>query len=671
MKQFSIRQQVAGLTFIPLLIMAIGMETFFLHDRFQDMDKDLLDQGELIAHQLASSSEYGVFSNNQAFLQNIAGGALQQPDVRGVAVLNAASEILLSAGEFSLPLKNEIVGKMLATNKHFNQRTFASFEKADHMIILPLPANSNSHSLWLYHAIIPAQITLDEGSGKAVETPVGAVIVEISRLRHEAQKKRMLWTILSASALFSAFVFYLVYLASRSIVDPIRRLSQAVQEIGEGNLDTRVSRETHVRELATLAQGLNETAANLQQERTNLQSRVDEATQALREKKEEAERASQGKSHFLAVASHDLRQPLHALGLYVAELQRRVSGTEQQRLVEQAGHSIEALSELLNALLDISKLDAGVVVPQIQPCNITAMLERIATDFRMLADQKNIRLIIRPFHGYVSSDPQLLERILINLISNAIRYTRQNGCVLIACRRRGASVRIEVRDNGVGISEADQVNIFREFFQISQSQLNENKGSDTNKGLGLGLSIVDRLARLLGHHIELRSAPGKGSVFALEVQIADHVNQHQATIQTSFDSEHETEKSPLFGKKLLVVDDDMAVLSSTSGLLHSWGCTVSQATSLAQVEQLLHEGAVWDFIVSDYQLTGSKNGFDVIALVRQHCNKPIPCVLISGDTDPAALEMASANGHHLLQKPVKPGKLRSLIEHLLKGVEKG
>ena len=663
MRQYGIRQQVAWLTFIPLLIMAICMEVYFLHDRFSDMDKDLLDQGELIAHQLAASSEYGVFSNNQAFLQNIASGALQQADVRGVAVLSPTSEILLSAGEFSLPMKNEIIGKMLATNERFNRQEFASFEKTDHAIILQPQKNSNPQSLWLYHAIIPAQVSLDESDTKSAIKPVGAVIVEISRARHEEQKTYMLWTTLTATVLFLGIAFFLVFYASRSIVEPIRELSKTVQEIGEGKLDTRISMETHVRELSTLAQGLNESTARLQQERANLQYRVDEATQALREKKEEAERASEGKSHFLAVASHDLRQPLHALGLYVAELQRRVSGSELQHLVGQVEHSIEALSTLLNALLDISKLDAGVVVPQIQPCNMDAMLERVAVDFRVLAGQKNIRLIVRPFCGSVSSDPQLLQRILMNLVSNAIRYTRQDGCILIACRKRGAHLRIEVRDNGVGIPEADQANIFREFFQIAQPQV-EAKGFDANKGLGLGLSIVDRLARLLGHRIQLRSRPGYGSVFALEVKIDDSAYKQQHTTRTPPDSAQEDGISPLAGKKMLVVDDDMDVLSSTTSLLRSWGCVVSEASSFLQVEQLLRDGLTWDFIVSDYQLGGSKNGIDVIALVRQHHDKPIPSILISGDTSPAVLKSAEANGYPLLQKPVKPGKFRSLIVHL-------
>jgi signal transduction histidine kinase/ActR/RegA family two-component response regulator len=659
MKRYGIRQQVAWLTFVPLFIMAISMETYFLHDRFLDMDKDLLDQGELIAHQLASASEYGVFSNNQAFLQNVAGGTLQQKDMRAAAILNPTSEVLASAGEFSLPLKSEIIGKILVSNERFNQRAFASFDDLNHAIILLPSANSRMSSMWLYHAIIPAQVTLDDGSAKTMEKPVGAVILEISRVRHEEHKTRMLWTTLSATALFLVLAFYLVHLASRNIVVPIRRLSKAVQEIGEGKLDTRISLETPVLELATLAQGLNESTARLQQERASLQYRVDEATQALREKKEEAERASQGKSHFLAVASHDLRQPLHALGLYVAELERRLSGTGQQHLIEQVGHSIEALSALLNALLDISKLDAGVVIPQIQSCNMATILERVAADYRMLAGQKNIRLIVRPFHGHVSSDPQLLERILMNLISNAIRYTLKDGCVLIACRKRGANLRIEVRDNGVGIPEADQENIFREFYQISQSQLG------ANKGLGLGLSIVDRLAKLLGHRIDLCSKPGMGSLFALELPIADGAQNQHADIQASDELGYGDEKSPLSGKKLLVVDDDMAVLSGTASLLRSWGCTVSQADSFVQVEQLLRSGEVWDFIVSDYQLGRDKNGVNVIDLVRQNHNRPIPSILISGDTSPAVLQVAGANGLHLLQKPVKPGKLRSLIVYLL------
>lgn len=645
MKRSGISWRVTLITLVPSLIMVISLEAFFLYSRFSDLDQGLLGRGKLIARQLASSSEYGVFSNNRVFLQNIAHGVLQQPDVRGLVILNSASETLISAGVFSSPLRNA----EYATQSHTHEE-----------VNLLNPISSSQESLWVYQPIIPAQVALDDFDGKSSIQQTGGVIVEMSRLQTEQSKMHMLWYTVFATTLFLAISLYLVHLASRSITSPIRRLSNTVQAIGDGDLDARISLRTGVDELGTLAQGLNKMAAQLQQERAILHQRIAEATQALRTKKEEAERASHDKSRFLAVASHDLRQPLHALGLYVAELQRKVSGAEQQHLVGQIEHSIEALSTLLNALLDISKLDAGAIVPQIQTCDVNAMLERVAADYQMLASIKNIRLIVHPFAGYITSDPVLLERVLMNLVSNAVRYTYPNGCVMVACRRRGRFLRIEVRDSGVGISQIDQENIFREFFQLAQPQL------DSNKGLGLGLSIVDRLVKLLGHRIELRSALGKGSVFSLEVPLAPHTAKlPPVSAPPPSDAEAEFDASPLNGKRLLVVDDDALVLSSTSSILASWGCEVSTAVSLTQVRQLLREGGIWDLIITDYQLDNEGSGIDVVALIRQHHAKQIPCILISGDIGPAVLKLASVGGHHLLHKPVRPAKLRSLVVYLL------
>jgi signal transduction histidine kinase/CheY-like chemotaxis protein len=648
MKRTGIRWRVALLTLVPSLVMVISLETFFLYSRFSDLDQDLMERGKLIARQLASSSEYGVFSNNQAFLQNIAQGVLQQPDVRGLVILNPASETLVKAGVFSSPIKN-------AGRDNALQPVSTLHEE----VSLLNPIRSTRESLWIYQPIIPAQVALDDFESRPSIRQAGGVIIEMDRFHTERTKSRMFWYTVLATGLFLVFSLYLVYLASRSISSPIRRLSEAVRAIGEGNLDTRVSLQTGVDELGTLAQGMNRMATQLQHERSILQQRIEEATQLLRAKKEEAERASHDKSRFLAVASHDLRQPLHALGLYVAELQRKAAGTEQQHLVGQIEHSIEALSTLLNALLDISKLDAGVVVPQIQICDVSTILERVTADYRILAGIKNIRLVVRPFGGYITSDPMLLERILMNLVSNAVRYTYPNGSVLVACRRRGRFLRIEVRDSGVGISGMDQENIFREFFQLAQPQL------DVNKGLGLGLSIVDRLARLLGHRIELRSALGRGSVFAIEVPIAPQSARLPEVAATLHADSEEIEKSSLTGKRLLVVDDDALVLSSTSGILASWGCEVSSAASISQVRQFLREGVSWDLVITDYQLDNEGSGIDVIALIRQHHNKQIPCILISGDIGPAVLKLASVGGHHLLHKPVRPAKLRSLMVYLL------
>lgn len=662
MNRFGIRQQVALLTLAPLLLISISLGYFFLTSRFQDIDENLLERGKLIARQLASSSEYGVFSNNQVFLQNIADGVLQEQDVSGVIVLNSASEILIEAGGFSAPLRGAVEDANFAVAGYpSGQSQISSAGEIKEAVNLLTPIRSNKNSFWIYQPIIPAQVEFDEFESGQVVGQVGAVIVEMTKVNASATKSHMLWLTIIVAGIFLAMSLFLVFLASRSITYPIRRLSDAVKAIGIGDLDTRVSLTTRVKELATLAEGLNDTAAQLQQERSILQQRIEEATRELRDRKEEAEQANHEKSRFLAVASHDLRQPLHALGLYVAELQRKITSDEQRHLLVQVESSVEALSALMNALLDISKLDAGVVVPQQQTCSVKGIVEHVIADYRMLASIKNIQLAVRSCSWHVTSDPLLLERILTNLVSNAIRYTHPNGRVLVACRRRGRFLRIEIRDNGPGIPKLDQSNIFREFFQLNHPTLTDEKG------LGLGLSIVERLVKLLDHRIELRSAPGKGSVFSLELPMATPVTNQDLTDDpdSNGDDGAGNDHLVLTSKRLLVVDDDEMVLSSTSGILTAWGGKVSTAASLEQVERLLQSGEKWDLIISDYQLEGGTNGIDVVTMVRQNLDVNIPCILISGDTSPTILKLASVGGYRLLHKPVRPAKLRSLVEYLL------
>jgi CheY-like chemotaxis protein/two-component sensor histidine kinase len=388
-------------------------------------------------------------------------------------------------------------------------------------------------------------------------------------------------------------------------------------------------------------------------ERSFVPQQVVGAIHVLREKKEQAERANHDKSRFLAVASHDLRQPIHALGLYVAELRRKISGEEQQHLVGQVERSVDAIASLINDLLDISRLDAGLVMPQKQACDVSELLDRITTTFQMQAQAKNIRLAVRPYHGRVISDPVLLERIVMNLVSNALRYTHPNGIVLIACRRRGDDLLIEVRDDGIGIDQACQANIFGEYVQLNPTQL------DVQKGLGLGLAIVDRLVNLLDHKITLRSAPNKGSTFALRLALAsepaDSVDGMAAMKIYSL---------PLAGKKLLIVDGDELVLDGTATLLSSWGCDVTAVHTLEAVQKMLMKGASWDLVISDYQVDGNATGLDVIQTVRLTLGALTPCIMISGDTRADILSQVRKAGHHFLNKPVKPAKLRSLVQFL-------
>ena len=652
----SIRRQVFYLTFIPMLVMTVSLEAFFLHTRFSDLDNDLLERGKLIAHQLASSSEYGVFSNNTLFLQNIAHGVLQQPDVRGVVILNADSEPLIAVGG----LFDAYANASVEASDFIKQNQFNRLRAVNSTESQPTTIRHSREGLWIFQPILPAQVVLNDLDARPAMRHVGATIVEMSNARVLEIKKQTLIYTIAATLLFFSAALYLIHLAGRRITNPIRNLSEAIQTIGEGNLETRVSVFTRIRELNTLARGINNMAEQLLEDRMLLQRRVDEATSELREKKEGAERANHDKSRFLAAASHDMRQPIHALGLYLAELRRKIFSAEQRHLIGQVEHSVDAISALINALLDISKLDAGVVVPQKQICDLSALLEPLVADFKMLAHIKNIRLMFRPFQGYAISDPVLLERILMNLLSNAIRYTPPGGTVLIACRKRGNLLRIEVRDNGIGIAHADQANIFREFFQLAQPQPN------TQNGAGLGLSIVDRLVKLLNHRITLRSLPGRGSLFALELAAAPKPVEQAAIPGFSVSPELYSEVVSLSGKKILVVDDDELVLDSTATLLSSWGCVVTVAATLEAVQSLLAEGAVWDVIISDYCLDDDVTGLDVIAMVRQHMSSPIACMLVSGNTCPDIVKLVDAAGYALLHKPVKPAKLRSLMQYLLK-----
>lgn len=666
-KRHGIQQQVAMLTLLPLLILTVCLELFLLQGRFADLDRDLLERGKLIARQLASSSEYGVFSNNQTFLRSIARGVLQEQDVRGLVILNAQGQILLS--EFDRSEHNKKSGiDALASAWAGTAASLvgAGAEEAVHLasrVHAGEPLNEDDRSIWIYQAIEPAQVSVDELDVAPHVQKIGAVVIEMSKLHTGEHKRKMLLITLLATCIFLIVSLYLVYLASRTITLPTRQLSAAVKQIALGDLGTRVRFDTRIDELSTLAHGLNDMAVQLEQDREILQQRVEQATSALREKKDEAERANRNKSHFLATASHDLRQPLHALGLYVSELRRQLATTPQQHLVERVEQSVDALATLLNALLDISKLDAGAVIPQMQSCDISAMLQRVANDYQMLASIRHIHLRIHPLDGYVVSDPILLERIVTNLVSNAIRYSPPNGSVLIACRRRGNQMRIEIRDNGIGISAEDQANIFREFFQITKPQL------DSDKGQGLGLAIVDRLVKLLGIGIELRSAPGKGTMFALQMAMgrapdrSERSDKHAAFVA----SEPNVEMLPLRGKRVLVVDDDELVLTSTSTILSAWGGSVSLAGSLQVVLDKLAAGKDWDLIISDYQLGVEETGLDVIKAVREQRHRDVPAILISGDTSPELLQLANSAGHHLIHKPVKPAKLRSLVMYLLQG----
>lgn len=432
---------------------------------------------------------------------------------------------------------------------------------------------------------------------------------------------------------------------ARRMVKPIKALQAGADRIGAGELDQRIEVATGD-ELEDLASQFNRMAEQLRESYASLERKVEARTHQLAQ-------ANQAKSRFLAAASHDLRQPMHALGLFVAQLHDTARSPNTLKLVEQAQASVSALQHLLDAILDISKLDAGVLAPRKQELPVGDLLDRLKTGFAPEFARKDIRLRIVPTRLTVRSDRVLLERILLNLLSNALRYTEHGG-VLIGCRRVGGAVRIEVWDTGIGIPKEKHGEIFHEFVQLA------NPERDRSKGLGLGLAIVERLARLLGHQLELRSEPGRGSVFALTVERGAEIGSAEAVAAPM------PAVDRLQGALVMILDDDILVRTAMMGLLRGWGCHVIGAAGSDQaLKRLAQSERLPDAIVCDYRLPGSENGIALIQRLRLAAGIDIPAAVVTGDTAPERLQEAQASGFPMLHKPVQPPKLRELLIELL------
>ena len=431
-------------------------------------------------------------------------------------------------------------------------------------------------------------------------------------------------------------------LLARRIIVPIRLLTAGASRIGAGTLEHRINITTGD-ELETLGKQLNDMASKLQGSYATLERKVEERTQQL-------QIANQSKSRFLAAASHDLRQPLHALNLFVAQLRSETDPAERKRLAARIDAAVANMNELFNALLDISKLDAGALSASISEFPVNSVLKRIESVFAAAAREKGLHLRMVPCSAWIRSDAILLERILLNLVSNAIRYTNAGGIVL-GCRRARSQLRIEVCDTGIGIPDDQRRSIFGEFYQIPTL---DRAGRE---GLGLGLAIVERLCNLLKHSVGVASTVGKGSRFYVTVPMAPKRVSFQKTASAA------AQYDSLLGKLIVVIDDDALVLDGTGGLLRSWGCRVITALSDQDVVAQIDERP--DLIISDYRLKNGRTGIDAIAQLRDALGADIPAFLISGDILPERLQDAQKRGYQLLHKPIAPMSLRAVMSKLL------
>lgn len=375
----------------------------------------------------------------------------------------------------------------------------------------------------------------------------------------------------------------------------------------------------------------------------------------LRDAKDAADRANREKSRFLAAASHDLQQPLHSLSILLGLLQRPCSPEKQSQIVETMGRALDGAMALLRSVLDMSKLEAGVVTPRLEDFDLGSCFDQIEAELGPQLAQKPVKLRLVRTSAVVHSDRMLLKSILHNLVSNAIRYTA-SGKILVGCRRRGAKVRIEVRDTGRGIPLEKQAEIFQEFKRL--------EGPDDDKqvyALGLGLSIVERTCQLLGYRIYLTSRVGVGSSFSFEVPLANWAKKPVAL-------EREQGGGPdvnLFqGRKILLIEDNFSTLAHTNMLLESWGCDCMAAESLAQaVRQVARQAP--DLILADYNLSGGLTGVRAAEEIRKFCQADIPVIIVTSDIKPEVLAEARERGFALLEKPASPGRLRALMTHYL------
>lgn len=383
-------------------------------------------------------------------------------------------------------------------------------------------------------------------------------------------------------------------------------------------------------------------AISLRFENVELLARLRDETLKVQDAHREAVLANLAKSKFLAAASHDLRQPIHALGLFLEVLARSELTAVQRTVLGSARSVSEASAGMLNTLLDFSRIEAGVVDAQVLPFHLQPLLHKIENELAPQANAKGLIYRTRETHVALQSDPALVELILRNLVSNAIRYSERGG-VLVACRTRGNQTRLEVWDTGIGIEPLQHREIFREFHQLGNAE------RDRSKGLGLGLAIADGLARKLGHELSLSSKPGRGSVFRLTLP-----NARVPVISDELETTHASVQK--LDMRVLVVDDDEAVRAGMLQLLHDWGCKCEAVESIEEALASARANRP-DIVISDFRLRKQHTGAQVIAALREEFGENLPALLITGDTAPERLRDARASGIPLLHKPVAPSQL--------------
>jgi len=434
---------------------------------------------------------------------------------------------------------------------------------------------------------------------------------------------------------------FLERIAERGLVIEVR-----ADRMPDGGLVTTFTDITPSVKAAEALERANATLERRVRERTRELTRLNAE---LERAKSEADDANVSKTRFIAAASHDILQPLNAARLYVTSLiERQEEDSEDASLVQNIDASLEAVEEIFTALLDISRLDTGAMKPEMTDFRISELLQRLEVEFAPLAREKGLDLIFMPSSLAVRSDRRLLRRLLQNLVSNAIKYT-PNGSVLVGCRRRGSQLRVEVYDTGIGIPHAKRRAVFKEFHRLDQ-------GARVARGVGLGLSIVERIARVLDCELALKSNVGRGSRFSVEVPRAS-----VAIVEPMPHAVRKAATGQLAGTVVLCIDNERTILDGMQMLLGGWGCRVLKAADLTEALAAIEgSGLEPDGLLVDYHLDGG-NGLGAITELRRRYGRDLGAILVTADRSVRVREEARAGGVQVLNKPVKPASLRALV----------
>jgi signal transduction histidine kinase len=623
----SLRARLLVLALLPILL-AVGLfAAYFAQRSIAAAQQNLAQHGRETVRQLAEAVAFDLFSGNLPYVKRLLDLETNTRAISALGIAEGGKWLLVSGRAATLPEREGTTEAIWQDGTYL----YCTFR-------VGLPASTEQDPY----------LALEQHNGRHPMMVASLSLVPVTAARTE-----VLRATLGMAALSLLLALALAWRLSARLSRPLHGISRAVAWLADGRLSVRVE-EASTGELGALEVGINRMAAALELSQQDMERRVKVATRELLAQKEAAEAAVLAKSRFLAAASHDLRQPLHALTLLISALRERVLESEAQRLVAHIDASASALEELLNSLLDLSRLEAGVVEAHPECFPVQRTLDNLARQFAPLAREKGLRLRIHPSACWLRSDPILLERILSNLVSNALRYTARGG-VLVGLRRAGNTVRCEVWDSGRGIPEAFQRRIFEEYFQL------DNPERHRDKGLGIGLAIVARLARLLGGEVAVRSTPGRGSRFSFPVTRCQPPTHHERQEAKAF-------VPPLAGILVAIIDDDEQILEAMMRLFEQWGVDLAAGGDVEQVREELRElGRVPDLILSDYRLRGWRTGIEAVRILRVAFGEAIPAALITGDTAPETIQAINDSGLALLHKPLKPARLRALLTHVRSG----